>query len=81
MHERRISARKRRVYDLLEVSGVEDGLARAVRPIHTPFDGDSIFALSTAAPDALPVDTLTLAVLGTLAADLVARATRRAVFG
>lgn len=30
MHERRISARKRRVYDLLEVSGVEDGLARAV---------------------------------------------------
>lgn len=59
----------------------QDGLARAVRPIHTPFDGDSIFALSTAAPDALPVDTLTLAVLGTLAADLVARATRRAVFG
>ena len=59
----------------------QDGLARAVRPIHPPFVGDSIFALSTAAPVAAPVDTLTLAVLGTLAADLVARATRRAVFG
>lgn len=59
----------------------QDGLARAIRPIHTPFDGDSIFVMSTAAPDAVPVDTLTLAALGTFAADLVARAVRRAVFG
>jgi len=59
----------------------QDGLARAIRPIHTPFDGDSIFVLSTAAPDTPPVDALTLAALGTLAADLVARAVRRAVFG
>ena len=59
----------------------QDGLARAVRPIHTPFDGDSIFALSTAAPGTPPVDAVTLAILGTLAADLVARATRRGVFG
>jgi L-aminopeptidase/D-esterase-like protein len=59
----------------------QDGLARAVRPIHTPFDGDSIFVLSTAAPGTPPVDAVTLAVLGTLAADLVARATRRGVFG
>jgi len=58
-----------------------DGLARAIRPIHTPFDGDTIFALSTAAPGLDPVDALTIAVLGTLAADCVARAVRRAVFG
>ncbi len=25
----------------------QDGLARAIRPIHTPFDGDTVFALST----------------------------------
>ncbi len=31
-----------------------DGMARAIRPLHTPFDGDTVFALSTAglpAPD------------------------------
>ena len=56
-----------------------DGLARAIRPIHTPFDGDMLFALSTGA--ASGVDPVTLAILGTLAADAVARAVRRAVFG
>ncbi len=55
-----------------------DGLARAIRPIHTPFDGDAIFALSTG--PATGVDPATLAILGTLAADAVARAVRRAVF-
>lgn len=56
-----------------------DGLARCIRPIHTPFDGDTIFALSTGR--ATGVDPVTLAILGTLAADCVARAVRRAVFG
>lgn len=56
-----------------------DGLARAIRPIHTPFDGDTLFALSTGA--ATGVDPVTLAILGTLATDAVARAVRRAVFG
>ncbi len=56
-----------------------DGLARAVRPIHTPFDGDTLFALSTGLAGG--VDAITLAILGTLAADVVARAVRRAVFG
>ena len=55
-----------------------DGLARAIRPIHTPFDGDALFALSTGPADG--VDPVTLAILGTLAADAVARAVRRAVF-
>ena len=27
----------------------QDGLARAIRPVHTPFDGDTVFALSTGA--------------------------------
>ena len=26
----------------------QDGLARAIRPIHTPFDGDTVFAMATA---------------------------------
>ena len=56
-----------------------DGLARCIRPIHTPFDGDTIFAIATG--PATGVDPVTLAILGTLAADCVARAVRRAVFG
>ena len=56
-----------------------DGLARAIRPIHSPFDGDTLFVLSTG--PATGLDPVTLAILGTLAADAVARAVRRAVFG
>lgn len=56
-----------------------DGLARAIRPIHTPFDGDSIFALSTAAETPAAVDRMLLAELGTRAADCVVRAVRSAV--
>jgi L-aminopeptidase/D-esterase-like protein len=60
-----------------------DGLARAVRPVHTPFDGDCLFALSTAAATADRVDAMTddvaVAVIGTVAADLVAAAVRQAV--
>ncbi len=57
----------------------QDGLARAIRPIHTPFDGDCLFVLSTA--EAGGSDPVALAEIGTIAADLVARAVRRAVFG
>ncbi len=56
-----------------------DGLARCIRPIHTQFDGDTLFALSTAPEGLSPVDPLTLSVLGTLAADCVVRAVLRAV--
>lgn len=58
-----------------------DGLARSIRPVHTMFDGDCLFALSTAAEGETPVDSLTLSILGTLAADMVAKAVRRGVFG
>jgi L-aminopeptidase/D-esterase-like protein len=56
-----------------------DGLARCIRPIHTQFDGDTLFALSTADPERTAVDPLTLSILGTLAADCVIRAVHRAV--
>jgi L-aminopeptidase/D-esterase-like protein len=58
----------------------QDGLARAIRPVHAPFDGDVVFALSTARrPLAAPVD-LTLTRLGALAADCLARAVARGVY-
>jgi L-aminopeptidase/D-esterase-like protein len=56
----------------------QDGIARAIRPVHTLFDGDSVFALATARRG--PVDPATLVRLGALAADCVARAVARAVF-
>ena len=48
-----------------------DGMARAIKPIHTMFDGDTIFALSTGK---LQSDVTTI---GSVAADLVARAIAR----
>ena len=59
----------------------QDGLARAIRPIHCPFDGDAIFVISTAPEGSGGSDPFMLTEIGTIAADLVARAVRRAVFG
>jgi L-aminopeptidase/D-esterase-like protein len=56
-----------------------DGLARCIRPIHCPFDGDCLFVLSTAATTGNGSDPHALTEIGTIAADLVARAVRRAV--
>ena len=58
----------------------QDGLARAIRPVHTPFDGDVVFALATARRN-LPEASadLALAELGSLAADCLARAVARGV--
>jgi len=55
----------------------QDGLARAIRPVHTPFDGDTVFSLSTGAGP--PVEPAALARLGSVAADCLARAVMRAV--
>jgi L-aminopeptidase/D-esterase-like protein len=52
-----------------------DGLARAIQPVHTPFDGDTVFALATGEWDGEP-DLLTL---GELAAQTIAEAVVRAV--
>jgi L-aminopeptidase/D-esterase-like protein len=61
----------------------QDGLARSIRPVHTPMDGDTVFVLATGAvavepdPDTpvamLPETALTTAV-GIAAADCLARA-------
>lgn len=52
-----------------------DGLARAINPVHTMFDGDTLFALGTG-QCSRPVDMLLLA---TLAAEVTARAVVNAV--
>jgi L-aminopeptidase/D-esterase-like protein len=53
----------------------QDGLARAISPTHTPYDGDTIFSLSTGRLEG-EADVLTI---GALAADMVAEAILRAV--
>ncbi|MEF7614048.1 P1 family peptidase [Aquincola sp. MAHUQ-54] len=52
-----------------------DGLARSIRPVHTMSDGDTLFALATGR-SAIPA---AMNVLGTLAAEVVARAVVNAV--
>ena len=52
-----------------------DGLARAINPVHTMLDGDTLFALGTGA-SGKPADMLLLA---TLAAEATARAVVNAV--
>jgi L-aminopeptidase/D-esterase-like protein len=56
------------------------GLARAIRPVFAPFDGDVVFVLSTAATPLPEPQNLNLARLGALAADTLARAIARGVF-
>jgi L-aminopeptidase/D-esterase-like protein len=50
-----------------------DGLARAVRPAHTPFDGDTLFALATGQKQA------DVNLVGAFSAEVVAEAIVRAV--
>ncbi|RZV98468.1 MAG: peptidase T4, partial [Rhodobacteraceae bacterium] len=57
----------------------QDGLARALRPVHTPLDGDIVFALSTGRR-ALADPIAEIAQLGTVAADCLARAVARGVY-
>jgi L-aminopeptidase/D-esterase-like protein len=61
----------------------QDGLARTIRPSHTPLDGDSVFALATGAvevepasdtPAAMSPETKLTTVIGAAAADCLARA-------
>jgi len=56
-----------------------DGLARTIRPIHTPFDGDTVFVMSTRTRPMEGEPSVAIATLGTLAADVVATSVRRAV--
>jgi L-aminopeptidase/D-esterase-like protein len=52
-----------------------DGLARAIRPVHTMSDGDTMFALATGRAKESPG----MLVLGTMAAEVTARAIVRAI--
>ena len=56
-----------------------DGLARAIYPVHTPLDGDIVFAASTGKHD-LADPIYAFAELGALAANVLARAVARAVY-
>lgn len=58
-----------------------DGIARAVRPAHTPFDGDTLFALASAsvALNRSQLRAAHVARIGSAAADCVSRAIARAV--
>ena len=56
----------------------QDGMARAVRPIHAPFDGDTLLAVCPDGPVA--IDHNRTLVLGTAAGDCVARAIARGVW-
>ncbi|MET3528315.1 P1 family peptidase [Phenylobacterium koreense] len=58
----------------------QDGLARAIRPVHAPFDGDVVFALSTAQRPMGEAPDFTVTRIGALAADVLARAVARAVY-
>ena len=59
---------------LCKVAGMaQDGMARAIRPVHTSADGDSVFALGTGEVKA---DT---DLVGCLAADVLSEAIKRAV--
>ncbi len=61
-----------------------DGIARAVRPAHTLFDGDVVFSVATAATpiaaESPPVRALSVSAIGAAAADCLARAIARGVY-
>jgi len=57
----------------------QDGFARAIYPVHTPLDGDTVFVAATGArPLGDPVFALSR--LGSVAANVVARAIARGVY-
>lgn len=58
----------------------QDGIARAIHPVHTPFDGDTVFVLATGMRKLPEPAPLALTALGTLAADCMARAVARGVY-
>jgi D-aminopeptidase len=57
----------------------QDGLARAIYPAHAPFDGDTVFCLSTARKPLLASES-DVARIGAYAANCLSRAIARGVF-
>jgi D-aminopeptidase len=60
----------------------QDGMARAIRPSHAPFDGDIVFCMSTEKRELPQGDAraFIVAQIGALAADVLARAIARGVY-
>ena len=58
----------------------QDGLARAIRPVHTSFDGDIVFAMSTGRLSLPKPVNVSITRIGNLAADCVSRAIARGVY-
>ena len=57
-----------------------DGMVRALRPVHTPYDGDVVYVLATGRKELGEPGPLSLSIIGTLAADVVARSIARGVY-
>lgn len=57
----------------------QSGLSRAIYPVHTPLDGDVVFTAATGAK-ALHDPVYALSALGTLAANVLARAIARGIY-
>jgi L-aminopeptidase/D-esterase-like protein len=59
----------------------QDGIARSLRPAHTPFDGDTVFALASGelALENKPLRAAQIGRIGSAAADCLARAIARGV--
>jgi L-aminopeptidase/D-esterase-like protein len=57
-----------------------DGMARALRPAHTPFDGDIVFAVATARRPLGAARDRDVMRIGHIAADCLARAIARGVY-
>jgi len=57
-----------------------DGMARSIKPVHTPYDGDTVIALATGAKPLPEPRALYLGIAGEMAADCLARAIGRGVW-
>lgn len=57
-----------------------DGFARALRPVHTPFDGDIVFGVATGKRNIGEPRQRNLMRLGSIAADCLSRAIARGVY-
>ncbi|HEY2884367.1 MAG TPA: P1 family peptidase [Rhizomicrobium sp.] len=57
-----------------------DGFARALRPVHTPFDGDMVFAVTTGRRPVGEPRAHALMRLGSIASDCLSRAIARGIF-
>ena len=58
----------------------QDGIARAIRPVHTPKDGDVVFVLSTCEKESSIDRSVMIEQIGTLAGDCISRSIARAIY-